>query len=105
MALFGWLAGCQPAVLFSHINSAPAISRQPASSIFLSHQFSTSHQPPASRTRPMSFFTKPKLTYDSQVTPNCGANHIRDDLPTLFSNHIVKKISDELIQVPDIRDN
>jgi hypothetical protein len=35
-ALFGWLAPSQPAVLFSHTSSAPAISHQPASSIFLS---------------------------------------------------------------------
>jgi hypothetical protein len=27
-ASFGWLAGCQPAVLFSHTNSAPATSHQ-----------------------------------------------------------------------------
>jgi hypothetical protein len=36
MALFGWLAPSQPAVLFSHTSSAPATSHQPASSIFLS---------------------------------------------------------------------
>jgi hypothetical protein len=47
MALFGWLA--QPAVFFSHTKSAPASSHQPASSIFLSHQFSTSQQSPASQ--------------------------------------------------------
>jgi hypothetical protein len=41
----------QSAVLFSHTNSAPASSNQPASSIFLSQQISTSHQPPTSRTR------------------------------------------------------
>jgi hypothetical protein len=35
-ALFGWLVLSQPAVLFSHTSSAPAISYQPASSIFLS---------------------------------------------------------------------
>jgi hypothetical protein len=35
----------QPAVLFSHIISAPATGHQPASSIFLSQQISTSHQP------------------------------------------------------------
>jgi hypothetical protein len=34
-------------VLFSHINSAPAISHLPATNIFLSQQISTSHQPPA----------------------------------------------------------
>jgi hypothetical protein len=47
MALFGW----QSAVFFSYTNSAPASSHQPASSIFLSQEISTSHQPPASRTR------------------------------------------------------
>jgi hypothetical protein len=36
LALFGWLAPGQPAVLFSHINSAPASSHQPVNSIFLS---------------------------------------------------------------------
>jgi hypothetical protein len=30
MALFGWLAPSQPAVLFSHTSSAPATSHQPA---------------------------------------------------------------------------
>jgi hypothetical protein len=34
MALFGWLAGCQPAVLFSHIISTPTTS-QPT--VFFSH--------------------------------------------------------------------
>jgi hypothetical protein len=48
------LAGSQPAAFFSHTNSAPASSHQPANSIFLSQQISTSHQPPASRTRPPS---------------------------------------------------
>jgi hypothetical protein len=38
------LVGCQPAVFFSHIKSAPATSHLPASSIFLSQQISTSHQ-------------------------------------------------------------
>jgi hypothetical protein len=38
-------------VLFSHINSAPVTSHLPASSIFLSQQISTSHPPPANRTR------------------------------------------------------
>jgi hypothetical protein len=55
MALFGWLAPSQPAVLFSHTNSAPASSHQPVSSIFLSQQISTSHQLPASRTRPIFY--------------------------------------------------
>jgi hypothetical protein len=36
LALFGWLVASQPAVLFSHISSAPVTSHQPASSIFLS---------------------------------------------------------------------
>jgi hypothetical protein len=49
-SLFGWLAARQPAVLFSHIKSAPATSYLPVSSIFLSQQISTGHQPPASRT-------------------------------------------------------
>jgi hypothetical protein len=44
VALFGWLAPSQPAVFFSHTNSALASSQQPASSIFLSQQISTSHQ-------------------------------------------------------------
>jgi hypothetical protein len=39
------LAGCQPAVLFSHIKSAPATCHLTASSIFLSQQISTSYQP------------------------------------------------------------
>jgi hypothetical protein len=45
MASFGWLAATQPAVLFSHIISAPATNHQPANSIFLSQQISTSHRP------------------------------------------------------------
>jgi hypothetical protein len=45
VASFGWLGASQPAVLFSHINSAPATSHQTANSIFLSQQISTSHQP------------------------------------------------------------
>jgi hypothetical protein len=45
LASFGWLAASQPAMLFSHIISAPATSHQLASSIFLSQQISTSHQP------------------------------------------------------------
>jgi len=53
MSSFGWLAASQPAVLFSHTNSAPATGHQLASSIFLSQQISTSHQPLASRTRPI----------------------------------------------------
>jgi hypothetical protein len=40
--LVGWLA--EPAVLFSHIISTPAINHQSATSIFLSQQISTSHQ-------------------------------------------------------------
>jgi hypothetical protein len=43
--LFGWLAASQPAVLLSHIKSAPAIY-QPA--VFFSHNKSapaTGHQP------------------------------------------------------------
>jgi hypothetical protein len=48
LALFGWLAPSQPAVLFSHTNSAPASSHQSTSSIFLSQQISVSHRPPAS---------------------------------------------------------
>jgi hypothetical protein len=39
------LANSQLAVLFSHINSAPATSHLSASNIFLSQQISTSHQP------------------------------------------------------------
>jgi hypothetical protein len=34
VSLFGWLAASQPALLFSHVNSAPATS-QPA--VFFSH--------------------------------------------------------------------
>jgi hypothetical protein len=34
LAVFGWLAASQPTMLFSHINSAPATSHLPASSIF-----------------------------------------------------------------------
>jgi hypothetical protein len=40
------LFASQLAVLFFHINSAPAISYLPVSSIFLSQQISTNHQPP-----------------------------------------------------------
>jgi hypothetical protein len=54
LTLFGWLAGCQPAVLFSHIISASVTSHQPANSIFLSQQISISHQPSVSRTRYLS---------------------------------------------------
>jgi hypothetical protein len=64
MALFGWLAPSQSAVFFSHTNSAPASSHQPASSIFLSEQISTSYQQPTSRTRPM---TPEKLLPESWV--------------------------------------
>jgi hypothetical protein len=47
-ALFAWLVSHQPAVPFlSEQNSHP----QPASSALLSEQTSTSHQPPANRTR------------------------------------------------------
>jgi hypothetical protein len=53
MTLFGWLVASQPAVLFSHINSASATSHQPTNSIFLSQRISLSYQPPASRTGPM----------------------------------------------------
>jgi hypothetical protein len=60
MALFGWLVASQSAVLFSHTNSAPVTSHQPASSIFLSQQISLSHQPPASRTRPLCFLSLKK---------------------------------------------
>jgi hypothetical protein len=48
LRLFGWLS--QPAVLFFHIKSASATNHLLASSIFLSQQISTSHQPPTSRT-------------------------------------------------------
>jgi hypothetical protein len=54
MALFGWLVASQPAVFFSHTNSASATSHQSANSIFLSQRISLSYQPPASRTRPIS---------------------------------------------------
>jgi hypothetical protein len=47
LALFGWLVASQPAVLFSHTNSASATSHQPANSIFLSQRISLSYQPPA----------------------------------------------------------
>jgi hypothetical protein len=50
IALFAWLISHQPTVLFSQ--NKPAINNQPepASSILLSEQTSTSHQPPANRT-------------------------------------------------------
>jgi hypothetical protein len=49
-ALFAWLISRQPTVLFSQ--NKPATSNQPesASSILLSEQTNTSHQPPANRT-------------------------------------------------------
>jgi hypothetical protein len=53
LGLFGWLVASQPAVLFSHTNSASVTSHQPANSIFLSQRISLSYQPPASRTRPL----------------------------------------------------
>jgi hypothetical protein len=45
--LFGWLAPSQPAVFFSHTNSASASSHQPASSIFSQNKSApaTSNQP------------------------------------------------------------
>jgi hypothetical protein len=46
------LAGCQPAVLFSHIKLVPATDHLSASSIFLSQQISTSYQPPATSHQP-----------------------------------------------------
>jgi hypothetical protein len=54
-ALFAWLISHQPTVLFSQ--NKPAISNQPepASSILLSEQTSTSHQPPANRTGGLPF--------------------------------------------------
>jgi len=42
---FADLSANQPAVLLSHIESAPATNHQPVSSIFFSQQISTSHQP------------------------------------------------------------
>jgi hypothetical protein len=46
-SLFARLISHQPAVLFSQNESATSNQPQPASSILLSEQTSTSHQPPA----------------------------------------------------------
>jgi hypothetical protein len=50
-SLFARLISHQPAVLFSQNEPATSNQPQPASSTLLSEQTSTSHQPPANRTR------------------------------------------------------
>jgi hypothetical protein len=50
LTLFAWLISHQPTVLFSQNKPATSNQPEPASSILLSEQTSTSHQPPANRT-------------------------------------------------------
>jgi hypothetical protein len=49
LALFAWLISHQPTVLFSQNKPATNNQPEPASSILLSEQISTSHQSPANR--------------------------------------------------------